>query len=367
LKIRRLISVFTILFLAVPSAFPQAALSGVVTPQASAVPPVTYLPRDSEKLISRARQFWGSLVSGKKTAAVELVLPAKRDAFLASSSQVPLRATVVGVDLTADPTKANVRLQVSVLMAGAFGADGPSTLVINDPWVLKSGVWYADVGNPEDLVKVGAAAPGQVNVKLIEDEIDRSLKFEQTHLEVGRIVEGQIATFKIPLTYTAKFPLSVKPMVPSEFVQPIPSGDLTHDTRELSVSVNGAAHEAGDFTFPVIVAFQFEAAQVTRTLVVTGSVFRPFSFRLSPSSGPITSRQPISIFVRNNTSEIVRLQYAYAPEFEILNETDVLPANAETEFRLQLKASNEPNSFSLMLEKPIGGLGEFRYRFRNGP
>src|SRR6266567_1081941 len=74
------------------------------------------LPRDPDKLISRAQSFWTFMVSGQRTKALELVSPERRDVFLASSPMPMVGAKVVGVDITDEPSRATVRVQVDAIM-----------------------------------------------------------------------------------------------------------------------------------------------------------------------------------------------------------------------------------------------------------
>src|SRR5262245_16665063 len=74
-----------------------------------------HFPRETQKLIDRAQEFWNGLVAGQRMKTIDLVLPDRRDAFIAGSPLPILAAKVASIDVTEDVNRATVRVEVSML------------------------------------------------------------------------------------------------------------------------------------------------------------------------------------------------------------------------------------------------------------
>src|SRR5262245_12022302 len=105
------------------------------------------LPRDSDKLIARAQQFWQLIAAGNKSAALNFIVSAKRDAFLTGEPLPVLEAKVSGVDLANSKERGVVRVTVKVLVPGAT----PTTWTITDRWVWEKNNWYEDASTRSEL------------------------------------------------------------------------------------------------------------------------------------------------------------------------------------------------------------------------
>src|SRR5205814_6531178 len=55
------------------------------------------LPREPEKLIDRVQKFWTAITSNQRFAALEFVLPEKRNQFLSGTPMPILKARVLGL------------------------------------------------------------------------------------------------------------------------------------------------------------------------------------------------------------------------------------------------------------------------------
>src|SRR5712692_4616753 len=73
------------------------------------------LPRDSQKLIERAQAFWTAIVAGHRVEAIGFILPEKRDLFLSGSPAPIIRAEVIGLDLSTQPERAQIRINIETL------------------------------------------------------------------------------------------------------------------------------------------------------------------------------------------------------------------------------------------------------------
>src|SRR5207249_2468092 len=60
------------------------------------------LPRDPEKLMLRAQNFWAAVVSRQRLQALEFVLPEKKELYVSGNAPPIVKAKVIGIDLTSD-------------------------------------------------------------------------------------------------------------------------------------------------------------------------------------------------------------------------------------------------------------------------
>ena len=116
--------------------------------------PVTFgqefrLPRNPDKLIDRALNFWALISSNQRFRALEFVLPEKRDLFVAGRALPILKAKVVGLDVTTNAERGAVRTAVEVLSTES--PSGSLSWTITDPWVWKDDNWYISMENPPDV------------------------------------------------------------------------------------------------------------------------------------------------------------------------------------------------------------------------
>src|SRR5262245_24724674 len=109
------------------------------------------VPRDPEKLVARAQEYWSYVIAGQRLKAVQFVVPQKRDAFVSIATLPASGAKVAGIELTNDGTRATLRVQLTMLLSEA-GVDRPAW-VIQDHWVWRNNNWFVDVGSPRDLLE----------------------------------------------------------------------------------------------------------------------------------------------------------------------------------------------------------------------
>src|ERR1051325_9719523 len=82
------------------------------TALASGPPQHAALPRDPVRLLERAQQFWTAVASGRRLQASELVLPERKESFLSGTPVPVLKANVLAVNVTGNPTEASVQVSI---------------------------------------------------------------------------------------------------------------------------------------------------------------------------------------------------------------------------------------------------------------
>src|SRR5437773_2661030 len=99
-----------------------------------------HVPRDVDKLVERLQKFWAATTANQRFRSLEFVLPEKRDLCLSGNPVFVISAKPIGVDFTADPERAGVRMSVQVFAKDV--ASGALTVTNTDKWVWKDGDWY---------------------------------------------------------------------------------------------------------------------------------------------------------------------------------------------------------------------------------
>src|ERR1700745_2280586 len=98
------------------------------------------LPRDPEKLMLRAQNFWAAIGARQRLQALDFVLPEKKDLFFSGNVPPIVSAKVLGLDLTTDINHAAIRVNLEVLNP----LTGLSRWTATDSWVWRRGTWYVD-------------------------------------------------------------------------------------------------------------------------------------------------------------------------------------------------------------------------------
>jgi len=319
------------------------------------------LPRDPEKLIERVQRFWGRVTAGQRFQALEFVLPEKKDLFLSGNPTPILNAKLVGVDLTANPDHAAVRISLDVLSKEA--ASGRLNWTITDSWVWRGNNWYLNLEDPPDLFPKSGSTDA-VDIKEVRRQIDKNFEILQNSVDLGTLVEGRHSRVEVPIRYTGDVPISAELALPNPLVD-VESTPITSRSQHLVLSV-GTENWEGPFSLPLALKIRYQAAIVERTLFVKGEVFVPVAFRQSPPNGPIEEGREFSVFVRNNTSQQAGILFiSVDARLDVLKPPSVLPPNQEIELVLRLRRGESPDRLFLELDTPLYGRDIFTYRFRN--
>jgi hypothetical protein len=324
------------------------------------------LPRDPEKLLRRAESFWTAMISGRRLQASEFVLPEKKDLFVSGSSSPVTKATIVGLDLAADPGRAAVRVTLEVLPRDLV--TGRLTTTITDNWIWRKDNWFLDLESPEVLFGKGRLSRSvDPNVKEIQARIDKNFEILRNPVDLGTLVEGQFLRIDVPIKYTGDVPVSVESTLPNPLVDFEYSSTVGINPRskQLVLLVN-TANWNGPFNLPLPLKIKYQTAEVDRTLLVKGSVFVPLSFRQEPANAPIEEGREFSLFVRNNTAEDARVHtFSVDARFDVLKQPGMLPANSEAEIVLRLRPGHVPGPLELELDAPLHERKVFTYQFPN--
>jgi len=324
---------------------------------------VTHLPRDPEKLVTRAQSYWTYVVSGQKTKALDFVLPDKREAFLAATNAPVLDAKVEGLNLTEDTQHASVRVQMH-LIGGVMGKDFQEW---TQHWVWKTNNWYLDVGEGIGALMMPSGDDKAKPLAEIKKSIDQQLTLPEPSVNIGTVTQGQNVTVTVPITYSGDKPLAVELAAPNpSFSVNVGRGGLTSESKRLSLLFDTSEWENA-VSLPVRLRFSYQGAFVERVITVEGNVFVPISFRQVPAEAK--PGEPFSVFIRNNTTDSITLQSLSTEDrVDVLKipETLTIGPNQESEVVLRLKPGETLNVLYLVPKSPVHGLGQFSYRIRTG-
>jgi len=321
------------------------------------------LPRNPEKLIDRALAFWALITSNQRSRALEFVLPAKRDLFLAGRAMPVLKAKVVGLDLTTKADQGAVRTTVEV-----FSIESPSgslTWNITDPWIWKDGNWYLNVENPQDIFP-HSPVNEEIDINEARKQIEKNFHVLRDQIDFGTLLEGQHFNIDVPIEYTGDLPLTIELGIPNPLVA---LGQLSEPITSRSknfVLLVGTDNWEGPFTLPLPLTIRYLTAAVERTVTVKGNVFVPVSFRQVPPNGPIEQGREFSVFIRNNTEEKVGVSGIIVDaKLDVLKRPEVLPPHEEEEVVLKLRPGQIADRLTVVLDMPLHGLDRYSHRFRN--
>jgi len=322
------------------------------------------LPRNPDKLVTRADAFWTFMVAGQRNKALDFVIPEKRDAFLSSNAMPIFGAKVVAVDLTDDLLHGAVRVELE-----SMSPETPTnrmTFTITDAWIWKANNWYVDIGDPRLLGAFRSGSPAAPDTLKTQNEIDHSLKLPETAFNLGTVVQGQRVHIDIPVNYDGKLPLVVELATPTASFSVDAENGLTSSSKSFGLFFDTQDWD-GAVSVPVHIRFRSGASSAERSVIITGSVFAPIMFRQVPSDQVLHAGDSVSVFVRNNTAD--RLEIAYISvdgKLDVLKDLKVLEPNQESEAVFRMKAGETPDLLSLVLKMPVSGLTQFQFHFRTG-
>ena len=320
------------------------------------------LPRDPDKLVERARKFWTAMASGNRLQALELVLPEKKNLFLSGNPVPILKASVLGLDLTADTSKATVRVGIDVLSPEA--AAGRLNWTISDPWVWRRDNWYLNLESPIDVFPKGEGLEA-IDIKEVQSQIEKNFEILRDPVDLGTLVDGQHFTVEVPIKYTGDVPVSVELALPNPLVDLGLSDPITSRSKNLILLV-GTEDWEGPFNLPLPLKLRYRGATVDRTLMVKGNVFAPIVFRQDPPNGPIEAGREFSVFIRNNTGQQAGIGFfSTDAKLDVVKQPVMLLPKQEAELVLKLRPGQSPDRLYLQLDTPLNGRQIYTYRFRN--
>jgi len=321
------------------------------------------LPHDSDKLVSRAQIFWTDIAKGQRSKALEFVLPARRDAFLASPPLPILGAHVVGIDVATDSMAATVRVEIESTDPDLTSRH--SSWVITDRWAWNGGKWYADIGDPRDILALRNSVSG-VDVEQTRKDLDRDIRLLKTTVDIGTVIGGDPVSVALPIVYDGKLQLNVEMAVPLPSLSVLAERGRNGNPGRFMLSFDSSNWD-GPVSVPLTLRFRYFGATVDRSVTVLGSVFSPITFRQVPSDGPASPRDDISVFIKNNTGTAIPLQLLSTDnKADLVKSVSVLEANQETEVILRLKPDENSPILTLFPKEPVSGHGQFSYRLRIG-
>jgi len=320
------------------------------------------LPRDSDKLIFRAQSFWSFMLRGQKLKALDFVLPEKKDTFLSQNFMPIVAAKVVGLDLTDDPVKATVHVQLSAMTPESIGN---SAWVVKDTWVWQRGTWYLSLA--DHLESLRGSSGTSPDVTTMVKDIRDNLRFPVATQNAGKIVQGRSVRFEFPIEYQGKQPLFVEMIAGHESVSlAVPGGQVTAESKHVTLSLDSTGWE-GPITLPIRLRFRHEAASVEQVLTIQATIFAPVTFRQVPEKSADPSGR-ISVFIRNNTSErIIVRAMSVDSKLDVLKGINLIEPDSETEVVFKLRPGETPENMSLTPDHPVEGIGAFMYHFRIAP
>jgi hypothetical protein len=273
-----------------------------------------------------------------------------------------LKAKVLGVDLTADPSQATVRIGLDVLSTAV--QSGQQTWTINDPWVWRGDNWYLNLEDPANIIPKGELLP-PVNLKDFQTQIEKNFEIVTNPVDLGKLTAGQHLQVELPIKYTGDLPLSIERAVPNPLVDVAIADGITSKSKNLVLLVNTEGWE-GPFTLPLSLRIKHRGVSVDRMVMVKGEVFAPLVFRQSPPNGPIEEGQEFSVFIRNNTDQKVGVTFFSTDgKLAVVKQPAALPPKEEAELVLKLRPGQLPDMLYVNLDSALSGHEVYTYRFRN--
>jgi hypothetical protein len=319
-------------------------------------------PRDQEKLISRVEQFWASVIHGRRAEAMQLVTRERQDDFLSGDPLPVIEAKVVGFDLTDSRERAAIRVTIKALVP----LTGLTTVwTLTDSWVWRGNNWYA---NPAPKADFWSAMNGNVQnteeVVKITKEIETQLQGMPAEIDLGRVTKGVQHTFAIPVQYSGPRPLRVSLIPPNPVF--LVDREFKEGGKALRAYVDAESLD-GQFAIPVKVRFSFATSDVDKTVLIKGNVFRPITFRHTPS-GPLRKGAILTVFVKNNTSEALLIEHVGG---DIDAGEQRVPASIgpgeEGELVFTIISDSPPTRVDLMFKKAVFGSAQYSYIFPKTP
>lgn len=320
------------------------------------------LPRNPDRLVERAQRFWNAVASGQRLEALQFILPEKKNLFLSGNPVPVLKAKVMGLDLTADPTQATVRIGLDVLSAGTQA--GRLNWTIADPWIWRGDNWYVNLQDPAGIIPKGESFD-PIDPRQFQAQIDKSFEVLQDPVDFGTLTAGAHIQIEVPIRYTGDLPISIDLALPNPLVSLGIAGVITSKSKNLVLLV-GTEDWEGPFNFPLPLKISHGGVSSERTLLVKGEVFVPLAFRQSPPNGPIEVGREFSVFIRNNTDQEAAVRYlATDAKLDVVKQPSMLPPKQEVELVLKLRPGQSPDVFYINLDSPLSGRDTYTYRIRN--
>jgi hypothetical protein len=317
-------------------------------------------PRDIEKLLARAQEFWASVVKDRKAEALELVTPDRRNVYLATKSSPILEATVEGLKWT----DSRERAVLSVSVKTVDPVVGPSTWTLTDHWIWSKNNWYANPPLPTDMWNVMNGILPDPEVQKAVKEIEAELSGLPSEIDLGSVLQDTHHPFEIPVQYSGvrTLRLAIDPRPPLSLID----GSFKKEMGKIKAYVDSASID-GLFAIPAKIRFTSGQAVVEKPIVIKGKVFKPLSFRHVPER-PSKQGEVFSVFVTNNTSEVLPIQYV-AGEFEaeVTKEPTVIGPGQEAEIIFRLIANVPPVRVDVQLKSPVYGRSQYSYIFPKTP
>ena len=318
------------------------------------------LPRNPDRLVERAQKFWNAVASGQRLDALQFVLPERKNLFLSSNPLPVLKAKVLGVDLTADPAQAAVRIALDILSVEVQA--GQLNVMITDPWIWQGGNWYVNLRGAADIIPKPLRP---VDPKEFQTQIDRDFEILQNPVDLGKLTAGEHLRVEVPIKYTGDLPISIEIGLPNPLISMGVANAITSNSKSLVLLV-GTDDWDGPFDLPLPLKISQGSASAARTLVVKGEVFVPLAFRQDPPKGPIEEGREFSVFIRNNTDQPAGvLFFSTDAKLDVVKQPKVLPAKQEAELVLKLRPGQSPDVLYVYLDSPISGRDTYTYQFRN--
>jgi hypothetical protein len=347
------------MLLSLLSVVPSMVAQNPVPPRNQDVP-----PRDQEKLLPRVREFWTHVIHGRKGEAVQFVSKDRQNDFLSGDPLPVMEAKVVGFDLTDSRERAAVRVSIKALAMPLAGE--ASVWTLTEEWVWRGNNWYA---NPAPKADLWAAMNGnlsnQEDVVRITKEIDAQLQGIPAEINLGRVVKGVQHAFEIPVQYSGERRLLLK-LMPANPVFLVDRDIPKAGERPIRAYVDATTLE-GPFAIPVKVRFSVGTSDVDKTVVVKGEIFRAITFRHTPA-GFLLKGAMLSVFVRNNSAEVLPVDYiAGDVDGEHLKKPDAIAPGEEGEFVFKMVSDTQPTRLDILFKKSVFGSAQYTYVFPKTP
>ncbi len=333
---------------------------------------VPKIPRDFNKLVDRAQDFWTAMAANQRLKALEFVVPEKKEFLLSSGGMPFVDPQMVGIDFTGDVNRASVRVSVKAISPAT--PSGRLDWIVTDTWVWLRNNWFLDIQDPKGGMNlfISSRKPSDAPDP-VRTEAESQFKILDSSVEVGTITKGDVHRIPVRVEYTGDAGVWIASGLTSELLslEGI-SQSVTAKSKEFGLLLNTEAWD-GPFTILYPLKIHYKGITIDRSVTVRGSIFVPLSMTQRPSPFLHSPEHDPALLVRNNTAATVTvLSVGSEGVFSVVRFPDRIPAGGEGEIvlRLDLNAKASPNQLiHLNLEQPLQGsrVYDLRLRVRSTP
>ena len=328
--------------------------------QSSTPAPGLEIPPGLSTVIERAQEFRSSASSGDLLRALQFVLPEDRNLVLAAGQPIYRNPRVVGVDLTEDSSRVQVRLVVDMpALDGSSG--GNRRWSATDLWVLQDGEWFFDAADYRDLWTptsggITANTPTEADLDVLRRDLDEQFELLEDNIDLGTLIKGDVHFIEVPFRYSGEELVRIASTLVTEFVDlDLGTTRAVGPEADHFILIVNTSQWDGEFSLPLPLTVESEDVSVTRLLRVQGNVFAPISIELASVD---EAERVFEITILNNSKEQIEIAFMSVgdTDLEILALSEEITAEGQGFIRLGLLPDGiHADKLSIMLKNELHG------------